>query len=237
MAGDPKDKDTRKNVHGGHRARLKERYREHGLDNFNDVNVLELLLFYAVPRRDTNALAHSLLEEFGSLKNVLEADIEELRRVKGVGDSAATLLSLIPAISRRYMIEREDVGSAPQNTDTLGRYLVAQYMYQKYESLRLLCLDNRYCLIKNVELNRGAVDRVEFSLRLIVQTALKYNATQVVLAHNHVGAYPTASPQDIMGTEKIGQALRDVGIKLLDHIIVSGELYMSLAKTSTCIKL
>ena len=93
-------------VHDGHRERLKARYLEHGLDNFNDINVLELLLFYAIPRADTNLIAHELLNRFGSLSGVLEASIQELQNVSGIGENSALLLSLIPQVSRRYMIDK-----------------------------------------------------------------------------------------------------------------------------------
>ena len=92
-------------VHDGHRSRMKERFRGHGLENFNDINALELLLFYAAPRRDTNGLAHALLERFGSFSAVLEANEQELLAVPGIGENAVTLLRLIPAVSRRYLLD------------------------------------------------------------------------------------------------------------------------------------
>ena len=93
-------------VHDGHRERMRERFRGHGLDNFNDINALELLLFYAAPRRDTNGMAHALLEKFGSLSAVLEANEQELLTVPGIGENAVTLLRLIPAFSRRYLLDK-----------------------------------------------------------------------------------------------------------------------------------
>ncbi|MBQ1834845.1 MAG: hypothetical protein II111_03925, partial [Oscillospiraceae bacterium] len=96
------------NTHGGHRARLKQRFLEHGLDNFNDLNALELLLFYAIPRQDTNEIAHRLLDRFGSFAAVLEATLEELQEIPGVGENTATLLKLIPQIDRRYLMSKTE---------------------------------------------------------------------------------------------------------------------------------
>ncbi len=232
MSGSEKNADEiRKNVHEGHRVRLRKRYAQHGLENFDDVNALELLLFYTIPRRDTNEIAHALLEHFGSLRNILEASIEELCKVKGVGETTAELLTLIPAISRRYMMSRqeEEIGDVIRNVRPLAKYLVAQYMYEKVEVFRLICVNNRNRVIANVEISRGTVERVEYSARMVVETALRYNATQVILAHNHIGADAEMSPSDLASTRALKNALYNVGIRLRDHIIISGQNYLSMA--------
>ena len=233
MGGSDERRDVeKKNIHEGHRARLRKRYAQHGLDNFDDVNALELLLFYTIPRRDTNEIAHALLERFGSLEKVLEASIFELCEVKGVGETSAELITLIAAMSRRYMMEREDLGNVMDSIQALGRYLVAQYMYEKVEVFRLICLDGKNRILANVEISRGTVNMTEFSTRLVIQTALKYNSAQVILAHNHVGAELKMSGRDLTSTKHLKTALRDVGIMLLDHIIVCGQNFISMAITS-----
>lgn len=233
MGGSDERRDVeKKNIHEGHRARLRKRYAQHGLDNFDDVNALELLLFYTIPRRDTNEIAHALLERFGSLEKVLEASIFELCEVKGVGETSAELITLIAAMSRRYMMEREDLGNVMDSIQALGRYLVAQYMYEKVEVLRLICLDGKNRILANVEISRGTVNMTEFSTRLVIQTALKYNSAKVILAHNHVGAELKMSGRDLTSTKHLKTALRDVGIMLLDHIIVCGQNFISMAITS-----
>ena len=108
-------------IHDGHRQRMKERFLGHGLDNFNDINALELLLFYAAPRRDTNALAHALLDRFGSFSAVLEADEQELLAVPGVGENAVTLLRLIPAVSRRYLLDKSPADEPVNSAEAAGR--------------------------------------------------------------------------------------------------------------------
>lgn len=111
-------------VHKGHRQRMKRRFLEHGLDNFDDVNVLELLLFYADPRRDTNPLAHALLDQFGSLAGVLEAAPGDLEKIPGIGENAATLLRLIPEVSGRYMVTKTPETEPVETAAQAGRYFL-----------------------------------------------------------------------------------------------------------------
>ena len=163
---------------------------------------------------------------------MLEASIFELCEVKGVGETSAELITLIAAMSRRYMMEREDLGNVMDSIQALGRYLVAQYMYEKVEVFRLICLDGKNRILANVEISRGTVNMTEFSTRLVIQTALKYNSAKVILAHNHVGAELKMSGRDLTSTKHLKTALRDVGIMLLDHIIVCGQNFISMAITS-----
>lgn len=145
-------------VHDGHRERLKARYLEHGLDNFNDINVLELLLFYAIPRADTNLIAHELLNRFGSLSGVLEASIQELQNVSGIGENSALLLSLIPQVSRRYMIDKTKPQKKINSASAAGKYFMPIFMYERDEVLYMLCLDSQKCVICCQLISRGVVN-------------------------------------------------------------------------------
>lgn len=218
-------------VHSGHRERMKKRFSEHGLDNFDDLYVIELLLFYVIPRRETNTIAHALLERFGSLDEILEAPIPELMKVNGVGENTATFLKLIPQISRRYMISKNDTGKDKilSSTTQAGMYFVPLFMYEKDEVVYMACLDSKCRMICCRQIGRGVVNAAEVSVRQIVETALSYSAASVILAHNHINGLALPSREDEMTTRQIGSALALVGISLADHIIVAGEDYVSLA--------
>jgi DNA repair protein RadC len=218
-------------MHGGHRERMKKRFSEHGLDNFDDLYVIELLLFYVIPRRETNTIAHALFERFGSLEEIFEAPIPELMKVNGVGEKTATFLKLIPQISRRYMIDKThtEKGNIISSTTQAGAYFVPLFMYEKDEVIYMICLDSKCRLICCRQLGRGVVNAAEVSIRQIVETALSYSATSVILAHNHINGLALPSREDEMSTRQISSALSLVGIVLADHIIVAGDDYVSLA--------
>ena len=204
-------------VHDGHRARMKARFVRSGLDNFDDHSVLELLLFYAVPRRDVNELA------------VFEASFEDLMRVPGVGENVATLLTLIPQVGRRYQMAKRRQQTILRSSEDAGNYLVPLYMYERTEVVYLLCLDAKGGLISCREVGRGVVNAAEVSVRAIVETALSQKAVSVILSHNHVDAYALPSREDEITTRRVRDALLLVGITLADHIIVCGEDYVSFA--------
>lgn len=214
--------------HSGHRQRMKERFFEHGLDNFSDVNVLELLLFYAVPRGDTNPLAHDLLERFGSLNAVFSASPEELMKVSGVGRNTASLLKLIPQVSRRYMASFSESVTTFSSTQELGRYFVPRFMFMRDEELHIMCLDDMNRMLCCRRLFSGVPNSAEINIRKIAEVAISTNATQVVLAHNHPDGVALPSRDDRELTKKIQLALLPMGIQLLDHIIVGGDDYVSL---------
>ena len=208
---------------------MKARYKDHGLDNFNDVNVLELLLFYAIPRKDTNEIAHALLDHFGSLDRVLEASIPELEAVPGVGESSALLISLIPQIMRRYLTVKGNCVSTISGSADAGRYLVPRLMFEKDEKALLLCLDAKKSVISCDSLGSGAVNAVNISVRKVVEIAVRNRASSVILAHNHPGGVALPSREDERITVEIASALKLVGIPLDDHIIVAGDDYVSFA--------
>lgn len=204
---------------------------EQGLDSFDDHNVLELLLFYALPRQDTNPLAHALLDHFGSLEAVFEAPLEELVKVPGIGENAATLLKLIPAVSRRYEMCKNDFSEILDSTTKAGDYLAARYLYERDEVVYIVCLDAKRRVICCKALFRGDVNSAEVSVRKIAELALVKNASAIILSHNHTSGIALPSREDERTTKRVKDALAPMGITLLDHIIVAGDDYISMAES------
>lgn len=215
-------------IHDGHRQRMKKRFLEHGLDNFDDINVLELLLFYAQPRRDTNELAHALIERFGSLRGVLESSPGELKGVSGIGDNAVGLLRLIPAVSRRYMTETVPQGDPVNKPSEAGKYFVPRFMYEREEVVLALLLDARNRPITCLELSRGVVNAADISTRKLAELCLEHRASSVMLAHNHLSGVPMPSAEDEAVTRQLRDTLWALGVNLSDHVIVAGSKYVSM---------
>lgn len=219
-------------VHDGHRDRMKKRLIEQGLDVFDDHHVLELLLFYALPRVDTNPLAHALLDHFGSLRAVFEAPVEELRKVKGIGENALSLLKLIPEVSRRYSIDANRFDDILDSSEKAGHYLAARYMYERDEVVIIICLDAKCKVICCRELFRGVANSAEISIRKIAELALAKNATSVIISHNHTSGIALPSIEDEMTTKRLRSVLSSMGIVLADHIIVADGDFVSMADSS-----
>ena len=217
-------------LHDGHRQRLIQRFLEEDLDNFEPHNALELLLFYAIPRKDTNELAHVLMDTFGSLKGVFDAPYEELIKVTGIGPNTAALLKLVPSLTRTYY--SSDARSVILDTsEKSGEYFLPYYIGQTEEVVRLACLDAGGKVISNQILHRGSANAAEVNIRKIVNIALRNNAMGVILAHNHPGGLPLPSEEDVATTKSIREALMPMGILLMDHIIVAGQDYVSMARS------
>lgn len=219
-------------IHDGHRERLKNKFLEYGLDSFDDHNVLELLLFYALPRQDTNPLAHALLDNFGSLDAVLEAPREELLKVPGIGENTATLLKLIPAVSRRYAMSKNEMGNILDSTQKAGEYLTARYLYERDEVVCVICLDAKRRVLCCKALFRGDVNSADVSIRKIAELAIVKNASAIILAHNHTSGIALPSREDEQTTRRVKMALEAMNITLLDHIIVADDDYVSMAESN-----
>lgn len=218
-------------IHLGHRERLKRRFLEEGLDDFTDIQVLELLLFYAIARQDTNPIAHNLLDHFGSLSQVLEASPEELKKVKGVGEHAALLLHLIPQIGRYYQVDSAQRVDILTSLDACGAYLVPYFFARTRETVFLLCMDAKCKVLCCKEIGEGSVNSASISVRKVVETALAANATTVILAHNHPSGIAIPSDEDVQTTRRIAAALSAVEIHLADHIVVAEGDYVSMVQS------
>ena len=218
-------------IHDGHRQRLKDRFRQEGLDKFDEIQVLELLLFYAIPQRDTNPLAHRLLDHFGSLAQVLEAPVEELEKISGVGANAATLLTLTTALARYYMVNRGTQTAILTSTEMCGDYLLPHFVGRRNETVFLLCLDAKCKVLCCREVGQGSVNSAGISVRKIVETALGVNATTVVLAHNHPSGLALPSAEDILTTRRVAAALAAVEVHLADHVVVADGDYVSMVQS------
>lgn len=212
-------------THDGHRARLKERFLNEGLDSFSTHEVVELMLFYAIPQRDVNETAHLLVERFGSLAGILEADIDEIKEVEGVGAHAATMFKMICAVTRRYELERGSAELRYTSIGQIGKYLVSLYIGLTVERAYILLFDNSMKLLDIVNAGDGVVNSVNVAPRFVIEKALRRNASVVVLAHNHPNGVATPSREDIALTMQLRQILDVCGITLLEHFIVAGKFY------------
>lgn len=215
-------------IHDGHRKRMKERFAKAGLDGFDDHNAVELLLFYALPRKDTNELAHKLLKHFGSFTALLEADFSELCSIDGIGENAAVLLKLIPQLSRRYQEQKSLPVRIISGAEDAGNFFIAKFMYEVNEHAYAMFLDSRNAIISIKQLSYGVVNATEIGVRQLVEDALKCKASSVIIAHNHPHSPPIPSREDEYCTGLVKQALSVVDISLLDHIIVGDGKYQSM---------
>lgn len=218
-------------IHEGHRERLRKRFKEEGLDGFSEIQALELALFYTISRKDTNPIAHALLDHFGGLAQVLEAPVEELQKVPGVGESTAVYLRMITELGRLYMVSRTSQTKILTTLEQCAEYMLPYFYGRRLETVFLLCLDAKCKVLCCKEVAEGSVNAAGISVRKVVETALGANATSVVLAHNHPSGVAVPSGEDVQTTRRIAAALATVEIHLVDHIVVADEDYVSMAQS------
>ena len=201
--------EKKENPHEGHREKLRQRFiRENGFEHFEDHQILELLLFYANPRSDTNPIAHALLDEFGSLKGVLEARPEMLMRVPGVGEKHRCAMEVPDRIG---------------NSREAEKYCLSILAGQRTERFYVISLNAQCAVLGRRKISDGSLSEVSAYPRMVMETALNYNAHSVLLCHNHPGGTCAPSPEDIASTLQLQRLLNGVGILVLDHIIVAGD--------------
>lgn len=218
-------------IHEGHRQRLKGRFLREGLDNFDELYVLELLLFYCIPRIDTNPIAHRLLDEFGSLTAVLNAKYEELQKIDGISDNAATFLTLITQVGRYYQVKQAEPGQVLRTVEECGKYLMPYFYGREEETVFLLCLDAKCKVLSCKMVGVGSVNSANIPIRRVVEMALAANATTVVIAHNHPSGLAIPSMEDIQTTHKLASAFEAVEIVLADHIVICKNDFVSIVQS------
>lgn len=218
-------------IHDGHRLRLKRRFLQEGLDGFTEIQALELLLFYAIPQKDTNELAHRLLDRFDNLARVLDAPVEKLMEVDGIKEHAATLIKLAKAMGRCYDVSRSQNETVVQNVSDCGAYLRPYFRDRMNETVFILCLDAKLKVLGHQEIGEGSVNYASVPVRRVVETALAVGASSVVLAHNHPSGIAVPSTEDIQTTRRVAAALAAVEIELADHLVFADGDYVSMAQS------
>lgn len=215
-------------VHKNHRSRMRKKFREHGFDGFAEHEILEMLLYYSIPRMNTNPLAHKILDRYKTLANVFDATPEELMQEIGVSEVTATLLSMVPKLSQVYETSKWCREDCLQDTDAIGQYAVSLFKDKQNEEFALICLDANRCVHWSGTIIKGTIDRTEAYPRTVVNEALNHKATKVVFAHNHPSGTLAPSIADKEATDVLVRVLKGIGIEVLDHIIVSGNRYFSM---------
>lgn len=219
---------TKKGIHKGHRQRMHERVRSYGFDSLAEHEALEYLLYFTNAQKDTNAIAHELIDRFGDFAGVLEASEEDLCTVEGVGPVTARLLHLLPEASRYYGRSRVSDTRRITSLEQMGSYLMAKFAWADYERVMLVSLDDKRRVRSTCWLHSGTSNQVNVEVKEVVSAALRGGTDGVVLSHNHPNGVALPSPEDVRATGEIARALGLVGIHLLDHIILTDTEYFSM---------
>lgn len=219
------DKASKPNIHEGHRERMREKLLTFGQESLRDHELLEVLLFYSIPRANTNEIAHELINKFGSLKDVVFADINELMKIKGCKMHSALLIKLVGSIFLRISKPVIKPKQKFDNLSSVGDHLTKYFMGKKEEHFCVMLFNNAMQLIDLCELSRGSVNSASVDPRSVARVALEKNATVAIIAHNHPSGNTLPGMADREITNRVDAALTAIGIFLLDHIIVSDAVY------------
>lgn len=218
-------------IHDGHRQRMKQRFLKEGMEHMQPHEILELLLFYVIGRKDTNVLAHRLLNSFGSLAKVLEAPYEDLRSVEGVGAETATFLKMMIPLMQAY-IKSDIEGIEVLNTfEKCGDHLLKRYFGLTVERMSVLCMNSLYELQSFIWLGTGNASSVTCGAKDVISAVMRQPCNIVVLAHNHPSNILLPSEADVQLTKSVKRLLNAIGIHLIDHIILSKNDFISMANS------
>ena len=219
-----KEKTKENNIHQGHRQRLKQKFLENGIEALEPHEALELLLFYSIPQRNTNDIAHELINRFGNLTAVFDAPVKSLCEVKNISENSAVLLKLIPQMLRYYQVT-PDKALSMDNMDFVKKYFSSLYIGVKNEEFKVCCLDNNLQVVSCNTLAVGSSSEVVVTARMVAKAAFDSNTQHIILSHNHPDTFPKPTKEDISFTNNLFGKLKPIGIDILDHIIVGkGEV-------------
>ena len=217
-------------MHENHRERMRQRYLQSGFDGYSTHEILEMILYYSIPRGDTNELSHLLIERFGSLKRLLEASADELMTVPGIGLKSAVLLKTVTELTRRYAMEQEDPRQVYDTVSKIADYFCKQFIGVGNERLYMMLLDNRMAMLDCCLISEGTVNAASAPIRLMTEKAIYKKASAVVLAHNHPYGVAVPSGSDLEMTDHINSAFQLLNVPLVEHIIVAGDRFCTIMK-------
>lgn len=227
-----KEKEQEQNLHDGHRERFRNEIRKTGIHTgMPGHKVLEYILFHCLPRGDTNEIAHRLINKFGSFDAVLEASETELKTVDGINDASALFITLLVPIFRYYASKKAEIGTTVSDRDEIGDYILKQYLGHKSEVVSLLSINAKGKILSYDIISEGDINSADASPRKVLEIALRTGAVAMVLAHNHPSGVALPSENDILATIEIKQFLQTINVKLIDHMIVADNDYVSLGQS------
>lgn len=221
-------KNEKSEFHKGHRKRVKDNFMKNGLDIFTDVQALEMALFFCVPQGDTNELAHKLINKFGSFSAVFDATPEQLENVPGVGENTKVFLKYIPALLRRYRIDKITDDNIFETSDKTGRYLMAYFMTEVREKWVVMAFDRKRRLLGTIPVPESYIGTYSSNARELAELAISMKADAIIIAHNHPSGIYEPSEADISVTNAIDFSLSAVGINLVEHYIVTDNHYLGI---------
>ncbi|NLK17155.1 MAG: DNA repair protein RadC [Clostridiales bacterium] len=228
---------TKDNLHSSHRKRLKNRFLQEGLESFEDHQVLELALFFAIPRKDTNPIAHRLLRRFGSLASVLNAPISELVKVEGMGEHAAIFLKMQHGLLLKYQASFYQQKLNLSSHKECMKLVHERMKYLNHEEFHVLCLDSSMRLINYLPMFKGTVNSATVNLREVTSKVLELDSSAIVMAHNHPSGVAYPSPEDLSLTESLLTALKYQDVEVLDHLICTSTNCYSMLKDNKIFEL
>ncbi len=211
---------------------MKQRFlKQNSFAGFEPHNILEYLLFYTIPIRDTNEIAHRLIDHFGSLSGVFDAPYSELIKVEGIGPHTASLIKTILPLSRAYAEDKESFGTVLISTGSIAKYIKGKYLGYGEEVLSIISMDNKCKVLSFDVVNTGSADLVIADIRRILETLMRTKASVAILAHNHPGGLAFPSQCDLNTTRKIIAACNSIGVKVIEHMIVVNDECISMKET------
>ncbi len=232
MGSEKNKSETKKiNVHSGHRKRMRDKFFQQGIDAFEDHEILEMLLYYVLPQRNTNDIAHNLIKHFGSFSAVLEADVESLVSQPYITENVAFLIKIMLPVYNRYIDNVTEQKKKFENTDEIVTYLRSKYVGNTHESVYALFFDAEGKLIISKKLNDGDISSSFFDLRKLASVSLETKATSVIISHNHPHGVALPSREDVAITQKAFDLLKSLKVKLTDHIILTETAHFSMVST------
>ena len=217
------------NLHSGHRKRMRNKCLSDNMESFTDHELIEMLLYYCIPMKDTNELAHKIIDECGNLAILMETKPQDLMNRCGISEGTAVFFAITSEIMKRCDRQKWEKKRTLSSAEEAGKFAVSLLSYEIYECFYVICLDSQSRIINFVKLSQGNIDEININIREIAETAIRYKATSVILAHNHPGGSLIPSYQDIDATSRISSCLNLMDIEVYDHIIVADNKYYSMA--------